>query len=54
MLHKYRTILKEHGWKELIRREGWKVGLLLFLFFLIKGLVWLAIFYGAFELFQNT
>ncbi|WP_169312741.1 hypothetical protein [Owenweeksia hongkongensis] len=49
MLKKYRTILKEEGWKGLIKREGWKVGALLFTFFLAKGLVWLAIFYGLFE-----
>ncbi len=50
MLKKYRAIVKEEGWKGLIRKEGWKVGVALFLFFLIKGLIWLAIFYGLFEL----
>lgn len=49
MLKRYRSILKEEGWKGLIKREGWKVGLLLFTFFFAKGLVWLAIFYGLFE-----
>ena len=49
MFKKYRAILKEHGWKGLIKKEGWKVGVLLFLFFLIKGLIWLAIFYGLFK-----
>jgi len=52
MIKKYRTIVKEQGWKGLIKQEGWKVAVLLFLFFLLKGLLWLAIFYGAFELFQ--
>lgn len=52
MLKRYRKILKEKGWKGLIKEEGWKVGVLLFLFFLIKGLVWLAIFYGLFEAIQ--
>lgn len=50
---KYRAILKEEGWKGLIKAVGWKAALLLFLFFLLKGLVWLAIFYGAFEFIQG-
>lgn len=50
MLKRYRTIVKEDGWRGLIRKEGWKVGLLLFTFFLVKGLIWLAVFYGLFEL----
>jgi hypothetical protein len=49
MLKRYRKIVKEEGWKGLIQKEGWKVGVLVFLFFLIKGLVWLVIFYGLFE-----
>jgi hypothetical protein len=49
MFKRYRQTLKEEGWKGLIRKEGWKVGVLLFLFFLVKGLIWLAIFYGLFE-----
>lgn len=49
MFKKYKFILKEEGWKGLIRREGWKVGALLFTFFLVKGLLWLAVFYGLFE-----
>lgn len=53
MLKKYKTILKEEGWKGLIKKEGWKVGALLFTFFLVKGLVWLAIFYGLFEVFSD-
>ena len=50
MFKRYRTIVKQDGWKGLIKKEGWKVGVLLFCFFLAKGLVWLAIFYGLFEL----
>ncbi len=50
MFRRYRSIVKEEGWKGLIRKEGWKVGVLLFMFFLIKGLIWLAVFYGLFEL----
>tara|TARA_B100001057_G_C22270761_1_gene726851 strand:+ start:372 stop:479 length:108 start_codon:yes stop_codon:yes gene_type:complete len=29
-----------------------KIGLLGFLFFLIKGLVWIAVFYGVFDYFN--
>lgn len=52
MLKRYRKILKEEGWKSLIKQEGWKVGVLLFCFFLVKGLIWLAVFYGLFEVFK--
>jgi len=45
MLKKYRIILKEEGWKGLWQKAGWKVALLLFMFFLIKGLLWLIIPY---------
>ena len=50
MLKRYRAVLKEEGWRGLIKKEGWKVGVLLFTFFLVKGLVWLAVFYGLFEM----
>jgi hypothetical protein len=46
----YRKILKEEGVKGFIEKVGWKVAVLLFMFFLIKGLVWLFIFYGGVEL----
>ncbi len=49
MLKRYKAIYKEAGFKGLIEKEGWKVGLLLFSFFLVKGLLWLAVFYGLFE-----
>lgn len=52
-LKSYKKVLKEEGWKGLLRKAGWKVAILLFLFFLIKGLIWLAIFYGGFELVNN-
>lgn len=54
MLRKYRKVLKEKGWKGLIKEMGWKVALMLFAFFLIKGLIWLAIFYGLFEAVQSV
>jgi hypothetical protein len=49
MFKKYRGILKEEGWKGLIKKSGWKVALGLFLFFLIKGLLWLIIPYLIYE-----
>jgi len=49
MLKKYKQIKKEKGWKGLITEAGWPVAIGLFLFFLIKGLVWLAVFYGLFK-----
>lgn len=45
----YKQIRKEQGWKGLIKAAGWPVAIGLFLFFLIKGLIWLAIFYGAYK-----
>lgn len=50
----YRTVLKEEGWKGLIKKLGPKAAILLFLFFLGKGIVWLFIFYGGFELIKKT
>ena len=49
MFRKYKRILKEEGWKGLIQKEGWKIALLLFLFFFLKGLLWLALGYWAFN-----
>jgi hypothetical protein len=43
----YKSVVKQVGFKGLIRQEGWKVGALLFLFFLVKGLMWLIIPYLA-------
>ncbi len=50
----YRKILKEQGWKGLVKTLGPKAAILLFLFFLGKGLVWLFVFYGGYELIKNT
>tara|TARA_B100001250_G_C19027634_1_gene455997 strand:- start:159 stop:332 length:174 start_codon:yes stop_codon:yes gene_type:complete len=47
------SIYREKGFKTLIREKGWLVALLLFCFFLGKGLVWLAIAKGGMELIQN-
>jgi len=41
----YRKILREEGFKGLVRKAGWKVAVLVFLFFLIKGLAWLIVPY---------
>ena len=44
-LKKYTKIYKESGFKGLLNEGGWKFGILIFLFFLIKGLIWLLIPY---------
>jgi|TARA_Y100000994_G_scaffold249428_1_gene261032 hypothetical protein len=41
----YISIYKKRGFKALIQEKGWVVALILFLFFLIKGLLWLLIPY---------
>jgi hypothetical protein len=50
----YRSVLKEEGWKGLLKKLGPKAAILLFLFFLGKGLVWLFIFYGGYELIKSA
>lgn len=45
MIQEYKDIYKKRGLKALIREKGWVVGVVLFLFFLIKGLLWLLIPY---------
>jgi hypothetical protein len=45
VVKKYRTIFKEEGFKGVIRKAGWPAAIGLFLFFLIKGLLWLLIPY---------
>ena len=42
---KYVKIYKEGGFKAVAKEGGWTVLILLFLFFLIKGLLWLIIPY---------
>jgi len=49
-LNDYRLILKRDGWAGLVRQAGWPVAIGLFSFFLIKGLAWLALAYGGFEM----
>ena len=53
MIKKYRKIVKEKGWKGLKQEAGWGVVAVLFTFFLVKGLIWLAIFYGLVNLGSN-
>jgi hypothetical protein len=48
-IKRYRQILKEEGAKGFIKKVGWPVAIAVFMFFFIKGLVWLAIFYGGVE-----
>lgn len=49
----YRKILKEEGVSGFIKKVGWKVAFLLFMFFFVKGLIWLFIFYGGYELIRQ-
>ena len=46
----YRAILKKGGWSGLIKKSGKPVAIALFTFFLLKGLLWLFLLYGGFEL----
>jgi|TARA_B100000530_G_scaffold109913_1_gene68449 hypothetical protein len=41
----YIEIYKERGLKELIKEKGWIIAVILFFFFLGKGLLWLLIPY---------
>ncbi|WP_170266092.1 hypothetical protein [Phaeocystidibacter marisrubri] len=45
----YKAVYKRAGWKGLAKELGPKAAILLFLFFLIKGLVWLAVLFGGYE-----
>ncbi len=47
----YRQVLKNEGWSGLVKKSGKPVAIGLFLFFLLKGLGWLFLLYGGFELF---
>jgi len=47
----YRSILREEGWTGLTKKAGRPVAIGLFLFFLLKGIAWLVLAYGGFELF---
>lgn len=53
MIRKYRLILKEKGWKGLVKDVGWTAAILMFAFFLIKGLVWLALLYGGIKWYSS-
>ncbi len=44
-LNNWIKIYKEKGFKTLIKEKGWVVGFVIFMFFLIKGLLWLIIPY---------
>ncbi|GCD79431.1 hypothetical protein JCM30197_06780 [Schleiferia thermophila] len=52
-MKKYKLLLKEKGWKAVVNEAGWKVAMGLFLFFLVKGLVWLAVIYGGLKWFTS-
>jgi len=49
-LRLYRSILREEGWSGLTKKAGKPVAIGLFRFFLLKGIAWLVLAYGGFEL----
>ena len=46
-IKKYVQLYKEYGLRGFILQAGWPVALGLFTFFLVKGLVYIALFYGG-------
>ena len=38
-------IYRQKGFKSLIQKKGWVVGVVIFMFFLLKGIMWLIIPY---------
>ena len=44
-LGKYFKIYRENGLKALIKQGGWKMGFLIFMFFLLKGILWILVPY---------
>ena len=47
---KYTQIYKEQGYKGVVNEGGWKIFIYLFLFFLVKGILWLIIGYETVKL----
>jgi hypothetical protein len=52
LLSTYKTVYKTQGWSGLVKTMGRPAAILLFLFFLGKGLVWLAVLYGGVKWFS--
>jgi hypothetical protein len=52
LLNTYKTVYKTQGWSGLVKTMGRPAAVLLFLFFLGKGLVWLAVLYGGLKWFS--
>ena len=48
-ISKYISIFKKEGIKGVIQQGGWRILVVLFFFFLIKGLLWLLIPYLFFK-----
>lgn len=46
----YKLILRKEGWAGLSKKAGRPVAIGLFMFFLLKGIAWLVLAYGGFEL----
>ena len=49
-LSKYTQIYKQGGFKGVIKEGGWKIVIYFFLFFLVKGILWLIIGYETVKL----
>jgi len=49
----YRQILKEDGFKGLLKSQGWKVVLFVVLFFSIKGTISLLLILGGVEMIRG-
>tara|TARA_B110000238_G_scaffold111427_1_gene121109 strand:+ start:411 stop:599 length:189 start_codon:yes stop_codon:yes gene_type:complete len=47
---KYTQIYKQGGYKAVVNEGGWKIFIYLFLFFLVKGILWLIIGYETVKL----
>jgi hypothetical protein len=44
-IQEYIAVFKEDGFKGVLRKGGWKILIIFFMFFLVKGLLWLLIPY---------
>ena len=44
-LEEYIAVFKEDGFKGVLRKGGWEILIIFFMFFLVKGLLWLLIPY---------
>jgi hypothetical protein len=52
LLKTYQGVYRSEGWSGLVRTMGRPAAVVLFFFFLGKGLVWLAVLYGGVKWFS--